>query len=221
MSVRASVTIRPSPFRARRPLAAVCASALLCVAGASFAADAPPTAPPSPLAPRPAPAPDAGGTLVYGDGWAAVVSVPEGWDSDCCQLAPTHGANLLVFPHDWDHDTPDRVMRLVVWTKPTQSLDADWRADMAAFTARFPGVEAQPLTFGVPGRACRGAVYSGGEAVRNYVVFCDPGNGLDFRYSWSMTLYGENADRGRYENAFRAVVAQTQPMDARLEQRPR
>lgn len=190
------------------------AGALLLAAGSGVAADAPP----SPLAPKPPAGADAG-TLVYGAGWAALVSVPEGWDSDCCDLARTHNVNLLVFPHDWDRGTPDRVMQLFVWTQPKQSLDADWQADVRDYSARFPGVEVKPFAVSVPGRACRAAVYDGGEQARNYVAFCDAGNGLGFRYSWSMTLFGDRVDRARYESAFRAVVTHTVPMDAKIEQR--
>ena len=160
------------------------------------------------------------GTLVYGEGWAALVSVPPGWDSDCCDLARAHHVNLLVFPHAWDRGSPDSVMQLLVWIQPKASLDADFQADAKAYLERFPGIEAQAFALTAPGRACRGAVYIGGDEVRDYVVFCDPGNGLDFHYSWSMQLQGAHADRNALENAFRAVVAQTTPLDAKIQKSP-
>jgi hypothetical protein len=197
----------------------ICALPALLFAATAFAAAPAAPTPSSSKAPAAAPAQPGGGTLVYGEGWAAMVSVPDGWDSDCCELAREHHVNLLVFPHDWGRDTPDRVMQLTVWTKPARSLAADWDADVADYTTRFPGVAPEPFAVTAPGHACRSAVYVAGEEVRQYVVFCDAGNGLGFRYAWSMQLQGAHADRTQLETAFRAVVAQMLPMNATIERR--
>ena len=157
--------------------------------------------------------------IAYGDGWATVVPVPAGWDSDCCQRAPERNVNLLVYPHGWDGKGDDRVMTLTVWTNGRPTLDADWQADASDYQAHFPDAVAQPFSVAVRERRCRSAVYTAKDGMRDYVAFCDAGSGLNFRFGWSMTLYGEHADRAPLEAAFRSVVAHTLPMSATIERR--
>ena len=181
---------------------------LLAAAGVACAADAPAG---SAAAPNSA--------IVYGDGWAEIVAVPAGWESDCCRRAPERGVNLLVYPHGWDGKSDDRVMSLTVWTKSRPTLDADWDADAKDYLEHFPGVAAQPFPVSLAARRCRSAVYTGSDSLREYVVFCDAGQDLNFRFAWSMRTEGEPADRAQLENLFRAVVAQTLPMAATIERR--
>jgi len=189
------------------------ASALLVGAAMAAAAAAPADAPRAPAA-----QPD-NGTIVYGDGWATVVSAPRGWEFDCCKRAPERNVNLLVYPHGWDGEANDRVMTLTVWNNGRPTLAADWDADARDYAAHFPGATAQTFPVAVPDRHCRSAVYATRDGAHDYVAFCDAGNGLGFRYAWSMTLLGEHADRAQLEDAFRAVVAQTVPMNATIERR--
>ena len=171
-------------------------------------------------APRtPAPTHQDNSTIVYGDGWATVVSAPQGWEFDCCKRATVRNVNLLVYPHGWNGETTDRVMTLTVWSNGRPTLAADWDADARDYAAHFPGAVAQAFPIAVPERRCRSAVYTTQDNVRDYVVFCDAGNGLGFRYGWSMTLEGEHADRAQLESDFCAVVAQTVPMNATIERR--
>ena len=157
------------------------------------------------------------GTIVYGDGWAFVVNVPAGWQFDCCKFAPRHDSALLVFPRGWSGEDPDRVMSLHVWRGSRASVDADWDADAQAYRQRFPDVHIEDFVATKKGLHCRSAVYTGADHVRDYVVFCDPGNNLDFRFSWSMMLRDTNTGVAAAEAALRSVVEATLPMSATIQ----
>jgi hypothetical protein len=159
------------------------------------------------------------GTIVYGDGWAFVVNVPAGWEFDCCKLATRHDSQLLVFPHGWNGADPDRVMLLHVWHSVRPTVDADWDADAQAYRQRFPDVHVEDFAATKKSLHCRSTVYTGSDHVRDYVVFCDPGNNLDFRFSWSMMLRDTDVDVAAAEAALRSVVAATLPMSASIQKR--
>ena len=158
-------------------------------------------------------------TIVYGDGWAFVVKVPAGWEFDCCKAAPRHDSPLLVFPRGWDGEDPDRVMLLHVWHSTRVSVDADWDVDAQAYRERFPEAHSEDFAAAKRGLHCRSAVYTGSDHIRDYVVFCDPGNNLDFRFSWSMMLRDTDADVAAAEGALRSVVEATLPMSASIQKR--
>lgn len=159
------------------------------------------------------------GTIVYGDGWAFVVNVPAGWEFDCCKAAPRHSSSLLVFPHGWDGEDPDRVMSLHVWHSTRPSIDADWDVDALAYQQRFPDVHVEDFAATKKSLHCRSAVYTGSDHIRDYVVFCDPGNNLDFRFSWSMMLRDTKAGVAAAEAALRSVIEATQPMSASIQRK--
>jgi hypothetical protein len=166
------------------------------------------------------------GTIVYGgskdgDGWAFVVSAPSGWQFDCCNLARQRHANLLVFPDEWDGANPDRVMVLTVWSKDVADIDADWEADAKAYATKFPGVKSENFSVSAKNATCRSAVYSGTDHVRDYVVFCDSGGNLNYRFGWSMSLHVDETDVARTEAAFRQTVVSTIPMQLKNEKSPR
>jgi hypothetical protein len=156
-------------------------------------------------------------TIVYGDGWAFVVAVPAGWEFDCCDRAVRHHSSLLVFPHGWNGNDPDRVMSLRVWNSNHASVDADWDADAKAYRERFPDVQTEKFAATKKGLHCRSAVYAGSDHARDYVVFCDPGNDLGFHFSWSMLLRDNGSDIARAEDALRSVIEATQPMSATIQ----
>lgn len=160
------------------------------------------------------------GTIVYGKGWALSVSVPAGWDFDCCELAKGHGSNLLVFPKGSDGSYPDPAISLVVWDKSRTDVGADWDADATAYMAKFPTVKAALFSVEARKMQCRSGVYPGADQARDYVVFCDPGNDWDFRFGWSMFVHHVQADKTA-ETVFREIVAETIPMHLTIEKSPR
>jgi hypothetical protein len=151
---------------------------------------------------------DSGGTIVFGgdkkDGWGFSVSVPEGWDFDCCNIAHDANSNLLVFPHGWNGSNRNGVISLRVWPKHSESLDVDWKNDVNDYKKEFPDIASADYAVHVKGSTCRSAVYSGADSLKDYVVICDPGADWHYRFSWSMLVRSDES-RGK-EAIFRDVV---------------
>ncbi len=151
---------------------------------------------------------DGSGTIVYGgdkaDGWGFSVSVPPGWDFDCCARARDVGSNLLVFPDGWTGASSDGVITLRVWAKRAENLDADWKKDVDDYKKEFPNIVSANFSLHVKGSECRAAMYTGTDDLQDYVAICDPGVNWHYRFSWSMLIRSDEAPSK--ESVFRRVV---------------
>jgi len=164
------------------------------------------------------------GTVVYGgspdDGWAFTVSVPAGWNFDCCNRAKDFDANLLVFPAGWDGQNLDHVMVLMVWPTERADVDSDWQADADDYFAQYPGLTSITYQAQVKDAACLSSTYFGADSVSDYVAFCDPGADWNYRFAWSMSVRADRVDTAA-EDAFRETVRDTMPLHMHIQASPR
>jgi hypothetical protein len=155
------------------------------------------------------------GVLVFGQadgdvpGWAIHSELPAGWTQDCCMYAKAIGVNLVLYKGEWTGE-PDRVMVLNVWPSKLSSLEAELQDDRHHYLARDAKGKVSELTVDNKAMACRGVLYEGTDHKDDAVVFCDPGLATGIRFSWSMTLAHDDAQKQDLLALFRRVAAQSQ-----------
>jgi hypothetical protein len=157
------------------------------------------------------------GVMVYGQadrgvpGWAILADLPDGWTQDCCMYAKAIGVNLVLYKGEWTGE-PDRVMVLNVWPSKLSSLEAELQDDRHHYLDRDPKGKVSELAVDNKSMACRGVLYEGTDHKDDAVVFCDPGLATGIRFSWSMTLAHDDAQRQDLLALFRQVAGQSQYM---------
>jgi len=157
------------------------------------------------------------GVMVYGQadrdvpGWAILTDLPEGWTQDCCMYAKAIGVNLVLYKGEWTGE-PDRVMVLNVWPSKLSSLEAELQDDRHHYLERDPKGKFSELVVDNKTMACRGVLYEGTDHKDDAVVFCDPGLATGIRFSWSMTLTHDDAQKADLLALFRRVAGQSHYM---------
>lgn len=141
-------------------------------------------------------------------GWTLRTVLPDGWTQDCCVYAAAIGVNEVLYKGEWTGE-PDRVMVLNVWPSKLSSLEAEVQDDRHRYLARDPGGKADVFAVDNKAVACRGVLYEGTDHKDDVVVFCDPGLASGIRFSWSMALAHDEADKSSLLALFRRVAEQS------------
>ena len=157
------------------------------------------------------PSPEATGVEASGKpdgaipGWTIATSAPAGWTADCCTYAKAIGVDFVIYQGDWTGE-PDRVMVLNVWPRKLPTLAAEWQADQKHYLQHDP--RAKVVAFPVSNSAmdCHGLLYQGTDHIDDAVVFCDPGKAAGIRFSWSMTVAADDAQRQHVTELFLQVI---------------
>jgi hypothetical protein len=144
-------------------------------------------------------------------GWTISTVSPDGWTQDCCMYAKAIGVNLVLYKGDWTGD-PERVMVLNVWTAKLSSLEAELQDDRHHYLDRDPSGKVSTFAIDNKSVPCRGVLYEGTDHKDDAVVFCDPGLASGIRFSWSMTLLHDDAQKQDLLALFRRVAEQTRYM---------
>lgn len=162
-------------------------------------------------------APGDKGVMVYGQadgdvpGWAILTDLPDGWTQDCCMYAKAIGVNLVLYKGEWTGE-PDRVMVLNVWPSKLSSLEAELQDDRHHYLDRDPKGKVSELAVDNKSMTCRGVLYEGTDHKDDAVVFCDPGLATGIRFSWSMALAHDDAQKLDLLTLFRRVAGQSHYM---------
>ncbi|MET3652208.1 hypothetical protein [Dyella japonica] len=144
-------------------------------------------------------------------GWAIHTELPDGWTQDCCMYAKAIGVNMVLYRGEWTGE-PDRVMVLNVWTSKLSSLEAELQDDRHHYLGRDPSGKYSVFALDNKAVACRGVFYEGTDHKDDVVVFCDPGLASGIRFSWSMTLAHDDAQKQDLLALFRRVAEQSRYM---------
>jgi hypothetical protein len=121
------------------------------------------------------------------------------------------GVNLVLYKGDWTGD-PERVMVLNVWPSKLSSLEAEVQDDRHHYLGRDPAGKASDFALNNQAVPCRGVLYEGTDHKDDVVVFCDPGLATGIRFSWSMTLAHDDAQKQELLALFRQVAEHSQYM---------
>lgn len=144
-------------------------------------------------------------------GWAIHTELPDGWTQDCCMYAKAIGVNMVLYKGEWTGE-PDRVMVLNVWTSKLSSLEAELQDDRHHYLERDPSGKYSVFALDNKAVPCRGVLYEGTDHKDDVVVFCDPGLASGIRFSWSMTLSHDDAQKQDLLALFRRVAEQSRYM---------
>jgi hypothetical protein len=138
-------------------------------------------------------------------GWTISTSAPAGWTADCCTYAKAIGVDFVIYQGDWTGD-PDRVMVLNVWPRKLPTLAAEWQADQKHYLQHDPLAKVAAFPVSNPAMDCHGLLYQGTDHIDDAVVFCDPGKAAGIRFSWSMTVAADDAQRQHVTELFQQVI---------------
>jgi len=143
--------------------------------------------------------------------WVIHTDLPDGWTQDCCVYAKAIGVDLVLYKGEWTGE-PDRVMVLNVWPSKLSSLEAEIQEDRHHYLNRDPGAKASEFAVHHAGFPCRGMLFEGTDHKDDAVVFCDPGLATGIRFSWSMSLAHDDAQRQDLLALFGRVAEQSSYM---------
>jgi hypothetical protein len=141
--------------------------------------------------------------------WTLRAPTPDGWTQDCCMYAKAIGVNLVMYKGEWTGE-PERVMVLNVWNAKLSSLAAELQDDRHHYLERDPAGKASVFAVDNKTVNCRGVLFEGSDHKDDAVVFCDPGLASGIRFSWSMTLAHDDAQKADLLALFRRVAEQSQ-----------
>ena len=140
--------------------------------------------------------------------WTLRAPTPDGWTQDCCMYAKAIGVNLVMYKGEWTGD-PERVVVLNVWNAKLSSLEAELQEDRHHYLERDPAGKVSVFTVDNTSVNCRGVLFEGSDHKDDAVVFCDPGLASGIRFSWSLTLAHEDAQKADLLALFRHVAEQS------------
>jgi len=138
-------------------------------------------------------------------GWTISTSAPAGWTADCCTYAKAIGVDFVIYQGDWTGE-PDRVMVLNVWPRKLPTLAAEWQVDQKHYLQHDPLAKVAPFPVSNRTMDCHGLLYQGTDHIDDAVVFCDPGKAAGIRFSWSMTVAADDAQRQHVTELFEQVI---------------
>ena len=141
-------------------------------------------------------------------GWTIGTDVPDGWTQDCCMYAKAIGVNLVMYQGEWTGD-PERVMVLNVWNAKLSSLEAELQDDRHHYLERDPAGKVSVFVVDNTSVNCRGVLLEGSDHKDDAVVFCDPGLASGIRFSWSLTVSHDDAQKADLLALFRHVAEQS------------
>jgi hypothetical protein len=141
--------------------------------------------------------------------WTLRAPTPDGWTQDCCMYAKAIGVNLVMYKGEWTGE-PERVIVLNVWNAKLSSLEAELQDDRHRYLERDPAGKASVFAVDNKTVNCRGVLFEGSDHKDDAVVFCDPGLASGIRFSWSLTLAHDDAQKADLLALFRHVAEQSQ-----------
>lgn len=141
--------------------------------------------------------------------WTLRAPTPDGWTQDCCMYAKAISVNLVMYKGEWTGD-PERVMVLNVWNAKLSSLEAELQDDRHHYLERDPAGKVSMFAVDNKSVTCRGVLLEGSDHKDDAVVFCDPGLASGIRFSWSLTLAHDDAQKADLLALFRHVAEQSQ-----------
>lgn len=142
--------------------------------------------------------------LVYGDGFAFAVTEPPSWSGDTEHAAEYH-VNVVFFPSDAASRKADVTIRVRLNPKVDEDTAGDLEYDAESYKKEYAGVRFDELALAHPSYPIYSRLFSVPKSFYEYVAYLNPGKGLPFTFSVSMSIAKRPATPGELA-ALRAVV---------------
>jgi hypothetical protein len=142
------------------------------------------------------PAPDPGksavekkmdGLLVYGDDFLFSVKEPDKWNSDIDEVARHYYSNIIFIPGNKSTRAAHVNIRIRVNHKETTDPSQDMQTDMTGYRNRYPKVKFSDLAVSHPTYKISTKLFYIENDFYEYVVYVDPGPGVNMNFSVSMS----------------------------------
>jgi len=142
------------------------------------------------------PAPDPGksavekkmdGLLVYGDDFLFSVKEPDKWNSDIDEVARHYYSNIIFIPGNKSSRAAHVNIRIRVNHKETTDPSQDMQTDMTGYRNRYPKVKFSDLAVSHPTYKISTKLFYIENDFYEYVVYVDPGPGVNMNFSVSMS----------------------------------
>jgi hypothetical protein len=150
------------------------------------------------------------GLVVYGDGWAFMVSEPPGWHGDT-EAASQYQVNIVFFPDAGHSKQTDVTIRVRVNQKGDDEaieLREEMKADMAEYRSKYPKVEFSDLDLRHRKYPLVAKLFLVRGEFFEYVAYVNPGKEYSYLFSVAMSC-GEPAtadEMAAYQKVLRSIV---------------
>jgi len=145
------------------------------------------------------------GLMVYGKGFLFSAREPDGWHGDTEEIARYFHANLVFVPEDQKSRAAHVTIRIRVNHKETTDPSQDMQTDMTSYKAKYPEVKFTDLAVSHPKYKICAKLFYFENDFYEYVVYVDPGVGVNMNFSVSMSKESKPATAEELKT-FQAVL---------------
>jgi hypothetical protein len=146
------------------------------------------------------------GLLVYGQGFVFSAKEPNGWHADTDKIASYYYSNLIFLPEDKLSQTAHVNIRVRVNHKETKDPSEDMQTDIAGYKTKYPKTQFSDLAVLHPKYKIAAQLFYTPNEYYEYVVYVDPGSGVDKNFSVTMSKESKPATPKEMK-AFQEVLA--------------